>query len=158
MIPRPAVEADFAPAARLWADGWAEAHIAHVPEALTRLRTVEDFERRLRGFGDGLRVAGPEGAPFGLCVVRGHLLDQIFVSPDARGTGLAKTLLADGEARIAAAGFDEAELDCIPENTHARTFYERMGWVDCGIEDAILESSDGPFTLPCVIFKKSLSG
>ena len=156
MTPRPAVEEDYRPASELWAEGWAEAHLAHTPEALTRLRTREDFERRLRGFGHGLRVIGPVGAPLGLCVVRGHLLDQIFVSPKARGRGVAARLLADGEERIHAAGFSEAELDCIPENTRARAFYVRQGWIDCGIEDATLETSEGAFILPCVIFRKNL--
>ncbi|MEM8789019.1 MAG: GNAT family N-acetyltransferase [Pseudomonadota bacterium] len=154
---RPADPHETPALARLWHQGWHEAHAAHVPEELTRLRTEDDFARRLRGFGDRLFVAGPPGVALGLCVTDGALLDQLFVAPEARGTGLAAQLLAAGEARIAAAGHRRAELDCLPENARARRFYAAHGWRERGIEPAKLATSAGTFTLPCVIFEKPLA-
>ncbi len=155
-LPRPAQEADFEPLARLWQEGWIEAHEEHVPPALTRLRTREDFLRRLYEFGDRLRICGPVGAPLGFCAIAGDQLDQLFVAPAARSTGIAATLLSDGEARLAQSGVRRALLDCVIANTRARRFYSRCGWKERGIETAVLDTSQGPFEMDCVVFEKIL--
>lgn len=152
--PRPPVEADYEPLTDIWQQGWHEAHDGLVPEGLTVLRTRPDFLRRLRTFGDGVRVAGPEGAPLGFVVTEDKMLDQLFVSPQARGTGLARVLLDHGADRIRAAGHPYAELDCVIENHRARAFYRKSGWVERGVETAILKTSEGPFELDCMVFEK----
>lgn len=148
---------DYEPLALLWRDGWREAHQAHVPAELTALRTLPDFLRRLREFGDALRVAGPIGAPSGFCAVVGNHIDQLFVAPLARASGIAARLLSDGEDRIARTGAGMAELECVIENYPARRFYLRQGWSERGIETAILKTSAGAFHMDCMIFEKPVS-
>ena len=143
--------------ARLWCDAWREAHEAYVPVELTAIRTLESFEERLRRFGDALRVAGPTGAPLGLCVVKGDELNQLLTSSAARGQGVAQALIADGEARIAAAGHKMAWLDVVKENDRAIRFYEKCGWRKRGIEVTPLDTLDQPFSLEVLIMEKLLS-
>ena len=153
---RPAIPADLGPLAGLWHDGWHESHAAHVPDGLVRQRTLATFEARLGRYGDRLRTAGPVGAPLGFCVVTEDEIDQLFVAPEARGTGLAEALLADGEARLAASGIREAHLLCLPENRRAVSFYERMGWTDHGVSVRTVEIEAGGFPLPVSVFRKTL--
>ncbi|MEO0361435.1 MAG: GNAT family N-acetyltransferase [Pseudomonadota bacterium] len=155
---RRADPAEIEALATLWHDGWMDAHAAHVPAALTRLRTRSNFRERLEGFGELMRVAGPVGAPVGLCVVKGAELDQLFVSSAARGTGAAQALLADGEARIAAAGHAVATLDCAIGNDRAARFYRKCGWRLRGEEEVELDTSDGPFALTTWVFEKRVAG
>ncbi|MEM7523873.1 MAG: GNAT family N-acetyltransferase [Pseudomonadota bacterium] len=140
----------------LWHAGWIEAHAEHVPAALTRLRTKESFDRRLSAFGDQLRVTGPEGAPTGLCVAKGEEIDQLFVSPTVRGGVVARALLADGEARIAAAGHREGVLFCAIGNDRAARFYTKCGWRLRGEDDVSLATSEGAFSLRTWVFVKRL--
>ena len=148
---------EVAQAARIWHAGWHRAHAEHVPAELTALRTLDSFHQRIVEFGDAVRTAGPFGAPLGICVTVADQLYQIFVSEAAMGTGLAVTLLTDGETRIAAAGHDESFLHCLPENTRARRFYVRSGWRDCGNVVAQLETSDGSFPLEVTKYCKRLT-
>ncbi|WP_176473832.1 GNAT family N-acetyltransferase [Actibacterium ureilyticum] len=156
--PRPVVDADLAPLARLWHDGWHRAHAAHVPPALTALRTIGDFTARLPGLRDALRVIGPPGAPQGLCAVRGDELYQLYVAQAAQGSGVAGALLQDGAARIAAAGHRAAWLIVVPENARAVAFYTRQGWRDAGMTDAVLDTAHGTFALPLLKMTKGLAG
>ncbi len=55
-------------------------------------------------------------------------MHQLFLAPEAQGTGLAAALLADAEARLAEDGVQEAWLDVLIENARAIRFYEREGW------------------------------
>jgi quercetin dioxygenase-like cupin family protein/GNAT superfamily N-acetyltransferase len=126
--PRPATPDELPALARLWEAGWHDAHDGLVPPDLVALRTTESFLDRLRGFGDALRVAGPPGAPLGLCVAHGDDIDQLYVAPAARGSGLAATLLADGEARLAAAGVAVGRIACAIGNDRALRFYAKHGW------------------------------
>jgi GNAT superfamily N-acetyltransferase len=144
---RLAQPADLAPLAQLWCDGWMEAHAAHVPDALLSARTPDSFHTRLLKFGNDLRVAGPAGAPTGLCAVRGAELNQLFVAPSARGTGLAADLLANGEARLATKGVTSAFLLCLIENERAARFYEKQGWQNLGPRPETVDTLDGPFKI-----------
>ena len=114
--------------ARLWEAGWHDAHDGLVPPALVALRTPESFLARLGDLGDALRVAGPPGAPLGLCAAGGDEIDQLHVAAEARGSGLAAVLLADAEARLAAAGAGVGRIACAIGNDRARRFYEKHGW------------------------------
>lgn len=154
---RPAEPADLDPLAQLWLEGWTEAHAAHVPPELTAKRPLDSFRRRLEGYGDRLRTAGPVGAPLGMCVVTGDELDQIFVAHAARGTGLAAALLADGEARLAASGVTRAHLLCVIENTRAARFYEKYGWKNTGPSRESVFTDDGPFEFTVLRFEKTLT-
>ena len=128
MTPRPATPDELPALARLWEAGWHDAHDGLVPPALVALRTSESFLDRLRDVAEALRVAGPQGRPLGLCVASGDEIDQLYVTPVARGTGLAARLLADGEARLAASGVRVGRIACAIGNDRALRFYEKHGW------------------------------
>lgn len=153
---RQAEPSDFDPLTALWHSGWIEAHAAHVPPELTARRTEASFRRRLERFGTDLRVAGPVGQPLGFCAIREGQLDQLFVAPEARGLGLARTLLADGEARLVAKGIRRPSLLCVIENLRARRFYEREGWIDLGVQEEVLQTEEGPFPMRLIRFEKTL--
>ena len=155
---RPATRTDFDALARLWHAGWHEAHAAFVPTELTAKRSLESFRIRLDRYGDRLRVAGPDGAPIGMCVIHDDELDQLFVAPEARGSGLAADLLTDGEDRLRAQGIVEAHLYCVQQNQRAARFYERQGWVNRGVAPGSVETLDGPFTFDVLRFEKTLVG
>ncbi len=153
---RKAEPLEIAALADLWFHAWREAHLAHVPEALTSLRTLTSFQERLHHFGDALRVAGPTGAPLGMCVVKGDELNQLFTAPEARGTGVATALIEDAEARVAAAGHGLIWLDVVIENARAIRFYEKSGWRCRGEEVVALDTLDEPFDLKALIMEKAL--
>jgi GNAT superfamily N-acetyltransferase len=114
--------------ARLWYDGWHEAHARLVPPELTRLRTIESFRERLQAALPNIRVAGPLAAPLGFCILKGEELNQLFVTREARGSGIAAMLIADAEARLAERGVETTWLACAVGNDRAARFYEKSGW------------------------------
>ena len=97
---RPVDPSEVGLLARLWYDGWQDAHAAIVPAELARRRTLPRFEERLRAALDNVRTVGPIGAPLGFALIKGDELYQLYVSAAARGTGVASTLIADAEARL----------------------------------------------------------
>ena len=138
----------------LWHAGWHEAHAAHVPVELTRKRTLTSFRTRLSMAPQTARTIGPHGAPCGLCIVHSDEMNQLFVPPKARGTGVAQALLTDAEARIAASGARNGWLICLAENQSAVAFYQRCGWVSKGVGLAPVATLDGPFDLNVERFEK----
>jgi ribosomal protein S18 acetylase RimI-like enzyme len=154
---RPALPDEHQALARLWHAGWHDAHAAFVPAELTRLRTFESFLDRIAGFEDRLRVAGPAGAPLGLCVIQDDEIYQIYASRAAHGTGIAAALLGDGEARLRQSGVTRARLECVIENARAIRFYEKHGWERVGQAAGMLETEKGPFAMPVLVFTKSLA-
>ena len=153
---REAEAGEIAALGSLWFHAWREAHQDYVPEALTKLRTLASFQERLHQFGDALRVAGPAGAPLGMCAVKGDELNQLFTAPEARGTGVAKALIEDAEARVAAAGHDLIWLDVVIENARAIRFYEKSGWRRRGEQVVALDTLCEPFDLKALIMEKTL--
>ncbi len=153
---RRATETDLDALAQLWHDGWVEAHAKSVPIQLVRLRTLSSFRERLSKLESGLRMVGTTDIPLGFCITKGDELDQLYVSPDARGTGLASKLLSDGEARLKASGIETAKLLCEPNNRRAARFYEKSGWTHNGVHTDRVDTSDGPFELDVIVFRKKL--
>jgi GNAT superfamily N-acetyltransferase len=154
--PRLAVAADLEPLTQLWHQSWHDAHAEITPPALVALRTPERFARRLDGIGDRLRLAGPEGAPLGLCILKDDHLDQLYVAARARGTGIAAVLLHDGEDRLRAAGVTDARLDCAALNHRAARFYAREGWTRLGTAMVHAEAVDPPVLIEVILFAKRL--
>jgi ribosomal protein S18 acetylase RimI-like enzyme len=142
--------------ARLWHDVWHETHAPLQPPELIRLRTLENFRERLRAALQDIRVAGPLGAPVGFCALKGEELYQLFVSPEARGAGVAAALLADAEARLAERGVEVAWLVCAVGNHRAARFYEIRGWRLVGTVIYPAETSSGPFPLEQWRYEKPL--
>jgi GNAT superfamily N-acetyltransferase len=153
---RPAADDELDAVAALWTDAWIETHGPWMPAWMLRLRTPQSFRQRVGLMGDRLRVAGPPGAPLGMVAIREDELHQLFLAPAARGTGLAARLLADGEARMAAAGIAEAHLHCLPQNAAARRFYARHGWQDRGEQEVGIDGPDGPVPFTVAVFGKRL--
>ena len=151
---RLATPADLPALADLWHNGWHQAHAAHVPAALTAMRTREGFLIRLLAMMRTTTTLGPKGLPLGFCATRSNEIYQMYVSPAARGTGTAAALITDAEARIRTAGHVSAMLDVIPQNHRAIAFYERMGWTRRGVETVMLDTQTEPYPLDCLIMTK----
>ncbi|WP_227284831.1 MULTISPECIES: GNAT family N-acetyltransferase [Paracoccaceae] len=161
MTARPAIRKarpeDLAPLARLWHDAWHEAHGHLVPPELVDLRTLDDFRARLPALQPMIRTAGPVGAPLGFCATRADEMYQLFLAPDARGTGLAALLLSDAEARIAANGASVAWLDIAIGNDRAERFYIRQGWAIARTETVQLDTATGTFPLHAKVLTKRVT-
>ena len=154
---RAAEEAEIDHLARVWFDGWRDAHEQIVPVELTRLRTLESFGTRLRADLRHIRVVGPFGAPVGFCIVKGDELYQLFVSAPSRGSGVAAALIVDAEARLSEGGVKTAWLACAIGNERAARFYERRGWYRAGTMVNRLETDNGLFLLEVWRYEKSLT-
>ncbi|MDB4909648.1 MAG: acetyltransferase domain protein [Gemmatimonadetes bacterium] len=151
-------EADEIPAlARLWYDGWQDAHAAIMPEALTRARTFESFRDRLEVRLDDVRVVGREGLPLGFYMLSSDELYQLYVSAEVRGAGVAAALLADAEKRLREMGTETAWLACAIGNERAARFYEKSGWLRVGIFLSRLDTVDGPFDVNVWRYEKRLT-
>jgi len=151
---RPATSEDSPEVARIWADGWRDGHVGHVPEELTAIRTRESFDvRAFQRVGD-TTVADVGGQVAGFVMVAGDEVEQVYVDAAHRGTGIASALLAEGERQVKAAGHAKAWLAVATGNTRARRFYEREGWVDEGAFDYPAASAAGPIPVPCHRYAK----
>jgi GNAT superfamily N-acetyltransferase len=142
--------------AQLWYAVWHETHAPLHPPELARLRTLDSFRERLRAAFASIRVVGPPGSPAGFCVLKGDELYQLFVSPEARGAGVAVALIADAEARLAERGVETAWLACAIGNDRAARFYEKSGWRLAGTVVNPAETSSGPFPLEVWRYEKRL--
>lgn len=142
--------------AELWHTGWHEAHAQITPAALTRLRTLDDFLRRLREAKFPIRLAVRGDDVLGFVAVIEDQLYQIFVARSAQGTGVAKALMAEAMDLIAANGAQTAWLSCGVGNSRAAAFYEKTGWVNVGETIVSVDTSDGPFDLNVWRFEKAL--
>jgi GNAT superfamily N-acetyltransferase len=152
---RAAEEVEIGHLAKIWHDGWHDAHAQIVSGELTRLRTLKSFTERLRADLPNVRVVGPAGEPVGFCIVKGDELYQLFVSAQARGSGVAAALIADAEARLLDSGVGTAWLACAIGNERAARFYEKCGWRRAGMIN-FAETSDGPFPLEVWRYEKTL--
>jgi ribosomal protein S18 acetylase RimI-like enzyme len=156
MTVRRAEEEEVGQLAQLWYDGWQDAHAQIVPAALARLRTLESFEERLRSALSRVRVAGPLNAPIGFSMTKDDELYQLYVSAQARGSGVAAALIDDVEARLAESGVEVAWLACAIGNERAAKFYEKRGWRRVGNMVNELETSEGIFPLEVWRYEKRL--
>jgi ribosomal protein S18 acetylase RimI-like enzyme len=156
MTVRPAEPSEIDHLARLWHDGWQDAHASLAPPGLAQARTLASFRQRLAAALDDTRVAGPAGAPLGLCMLRDDELYQLYVAREARGSGVAAALLADGEVRLAARGIATAWLACAVGNDRAARFYDKCGWHRTRTTVNRLETQDGIFEIDIWRYEKSV--
>jgi GNAT superfamily N-acetyltransferase len=154
---RTAEPSDLKPLARLWWSGWRDGHDGLLPEALTRLRTLESFEDRMAAALSKVRALGPVGAPLGFHLLKDDELYQFYLAAEARGTGAAAVLMADAEAGLAAAGVTVAWLACAIGNARAARFYEKSGWTLARVETVPTETSEGLFPLEVWRYEKRLA-
>jgi putative acetyltransferase len=151
----------MAAVADLWHEGWHAGHAGHVPEGLTDRRTMAAFHERTPPRVGDTTVAvtdteHAEGAVVGFAMVVDDEVEQLFVAPAWRGTGVAADLLVEAEGRIAAAGYDEAWLAVVDGNARARRFYEKCGWRDEGDLPYEVVADGETFVSPCRRYAKRL--
>ncbi len=148
-------ESEIDALAGVWFDAWRDAHAQILPQ-LVPYRTRDSFRERLLADLPNVRVAGPEGRPIGFCWIKDDELYQLFVSAEARGTGTAAHLLADGEGRLASRGVGTAWLACAIGNDRAARFYEKHGWRRAGDVIHQLDTPDGVFSIEVWRYEKTL--
>jgi ribosomal protein S18 acetylase RimI-like enzyme len=153
---RNAEEEEIEQLAKLWYDGWQDAHARILPAELARHRTLESFKQRLQLALPNVRVAGAVGQPLGLSIIKDDELYQFYISANERGSGLAAELLADAEARLIANGVETAWLACAIGNERAARFYEKNGWRRVGNMTNHLDMPDGLFLLDVWRYEKEL--
>lgn len=152
----PAASEHVAQIAEIWHAGWHEAHGQIVPAELVTLRTMESFLERSEENLSGTWIAVSDATVLGFCMVREDELYQMYVSPAARGGGVAKTLIGDAEKRILGNGYQIAWLACAKGNSRAMRFYEKSGWNMAGNEVVGLDTSQGAFPLDVLRYEKKL--
>lgn len=143
--------------ARLWHDGWQDAHAAILPLELARHRTLASFARRLADGLPAVRTLGAIGQPLGFAMIQDDEMYQLYVSAAARGTGSAALLLADAEIRLADTGVTRAWLACAIGNERAARFYARQGWARMGNMINRLDTPDGVFDLEVWRYEKNVA-
>ena len=141
---RPATVDDVEAVARIWHDGWREAHLGHLPVEIERYRDLAEFRARAADRVGATTVAVVDGDVAGLVMVHDDEVEQLYVSSAARGSGVAGDLLRRAED-IIAERFPEAWLAVNAANPRARRFYERSGWRDAGAFD--YEAAAGSATM-----------
>ena len=146
---RPASPGDVEPIARIWATGWRDGHLGHVPESLVAARTPDSFAPRVPDRIDDVTVAVIDGVVVGFVMVTGDEVEQVYVDRAARGGGAAAALLADAVRQVGAAGHATAWLAVVPGNARARRFYEREGWADDGPLDYEVTVAGATLVVPC---------
>jgi GNAT superfamily N-acetyltransferase len=151
---RDAEEHEVEVLAKIWYDGWNDAHAQIVPGELKRIRTFGSFIERMRAAVATVRVAGPPGAPAGFHMLKDDELYQLYVSAQSRGLGVAAALIADAEAQLSAAGVETAWLACAIGNDRAARFYEKSGWRRTGNMINPLETPDGVLNLEVWRYEK----
>ena len=133
-VVRPAVVED--------ADGFVRAHEsawdATIGPLVGRpLAELAQFDERVARYRAGFEspppnvrvwVAEQNREIIGIAVRAGAELRDLFVVPDAWGTGVAQRLLEEALAAIRSDSFEEAVLWVGEANARARRFYEREGW------------------------------
>jgi len=154
---RTAEEQEIEHLSSIWYKGWLDAHEQIVPAELARVRTPESFGPRLQALLPSVRVAGPVGAPLGFSIIKDDELYQLYVSAEARGSGVAAKLIADAENRLAESGVKTAWLACAIGNERAARFYEKQGWRCVGNMINHLETSGGAFDLEVWRYEKPLA-
>lgn len=153
---RSAVEADVDRLAAIWHQGWHDAH-SHLFPQLACERTLPKLEERLRAALGTVSVADAVGQPVGFCMVKGDELYQLYVAPDARGTGVAAALVADAESRISDGGAEVAWLACAIGNDRAARFYEKCGWRRVDTVRYFSETSTGAVPVDVWRYEKGVS-
>ena len=154
---RPAKPSELDRLATLWYDGWQDAHAGLLPAELAAVRTWESFRARLEAALADLRVAGEREAPLGFYLLKGDELYQFYVAAAARGTGVAGSLIADAERRLATSGVQVAWLACAIGNARAARFYEKHGWRLAGNVTLPHEVPSGVLQLEVWRYEKALA-
>ena len=142
---------------KIWHDGWRDGHLGHVPDDLVAVRTEASFLSRASDRVGDTVVAVVDEAVAGFVMVVGDEVEQVYVSEDHRGTGVAAVLLAEAERLVALNGHERAWLAVVDGNARARRFYERHGWTGEGVFDYPAASATGPIAVPAHRYTKRVA-
>jgi GNAT superfamily N-acetyltransferase len=153
---RPATLDDAGQVAEIWLTGWSDGHLGHVPDELTAVRTPESFATRAKERVEDTFVATVAGAVAGFVMVGDDEVEQVYVSGEHRGTGIAAILLSEAERLVREHGHARAWLAVVAGNLRARVFYERNGWVDEGPFAYQAKVEGGSISVPCHRYVKAL--
>tara|TARA_R110002020_G_scaffold83397_1_gene206813 strand:+ start:210301 stop:210747 length:447 start_codon:yes stop_codon:yes gene_type:complete len=128
LIIRPAVPADFPALANLWHDSWVSIGISNALD-LDREGVRERFEAEAADRWT-IYLAQIDNRIVGFLALlpADNQLDQIFVAPDKKGMGIGRALLDFAKQALP----DRIVLWTAAQNIHARTFYEKAGFVKTG--------------------------
>jgi GNAT superfamily N-acetyltransferase len=148
---RPADANDLEAIARLWFDGWHEAHDLLAPEELVVARTFESFLKRAQDNQADMLTGLVDGQIGGMCQIKDNELYQLYVARFARGSGLSQELMQGAEAKLTMAGVGRAWLACAVGNDRAAHFYESCGWTRVGAVTVDLEVIGGK--IPMVVWR-----
>lgn len=118
--------------------------MAHAMDAQAQVRsTVEDFASAMSGDNADIHVLLAErgNVPVGITIFfltfstwRGSLgvyVQDIYVAPEGRGTGIGKRLLSEAAAWASERGADHLRLSVDRDNIGAQAFYENIGMKFC---------------------------
>lgn len=153
---RPAAATDTDAIVDVWFAGWRDAHLGHVPDALLAHRGEATFRQRIPEILDTTTVATVDQRVVGVVVTADDEIEQLYVAPTYRGTGIAASLLRHGESVIADR-HGRAYLAVVDGNARARQFYERNGWHDAGPFDYHAWTSTGErVSVACRRYEKAL--
>ena len=125
---RPARDRDRESIIRIWHEGWHDAHGKLVSSSILVYRTLEHFATWLNESVGGTFVAGSDDGMVGFYMLDGRELSKLYVRREARGSGIAQSLLNQAEQSLAALDVATAELFCTVGNRRAQRFYERHRW------------------------------
>ena len=157
MNTRSANPTDIDELARIWCEGWHDGHAHVVSQQMIRVRTPENFRQRVEESYRDMGVIGEIGAPTGFHIVKHDELSHLYVSRQARGSGIATALLDDAERRIANTGAKTAWLACAVGNDRAARFYEKYGWGQMGTVVIQVDTPVGLMPLNVWRYEKTVS-
>src|SRR5262245_59307512 len=101
---RPATVSELDALARIWHEGWHDAHARIAPAGLVKARTLDQFHTRMTAALADTFVVGLRGAPDGFVMLKEDELYQFYVARAARGSGAADMLMEAAEAELARRG------------------------------------------------------
>lgn len=153
---RAAAAGDLDRLAQIWFDGWRDGHLAIVPAALARLRTLDNFRDRLAAALSETRVGIIDDHIVGFVIFKGDEIYQFFVAAESRGTGVAADLMDYAEQELASRGIATAWLACAIGNERAARFYEKRGWRRVATMTYQAETSEGPFPIDNWRYEKQI--
>jgi GNAT superfamily N-acetyltransferase len=156
VVLRKATLEDAGAVADIWRVGWQDGHRGFVPRELVAARTEDSFLVRAADRVGDTTVAVVEGAVAGFIMVVDDEVEQVYVSPLHRGTGVASALMGEAERQVRANGHSRAWLAVVAGNARARAFYRRAGWEDEGPFDYVAAAADGPIVVPAHRYTKFL--
>jgi GNAT superfamily N-acetyltransferase len=154
---RSATSADAPVVASIWHRGWRDGHEGHVPKELVRARTEASFRLRALQRVADTTIATVDGAVAGFIMVVGNEVEQVYVAPAHRGTGVATALLVKAEELVAGNGYESAWLAVVAGNARARRFYERNGWIDSGLIQYPAATGGRPVVIPAHRYDKRVT-